>query len=227
MPDIRIEYPAKPAAYVEVVVDIESSYAAMDAEISKGLRTLPSDRIWWVRLSGRSNVKELRRKLPTLLGRLADATDQGAAQQLTKMGVTVDGPGIPRPGQTGGIHLLPAGIEGSATPAWPSLVEWLAGFSHQAKRPTSGASSRLPTRRSGMLSLAPRSQRTEMRSSRYMRRDARNCPPAIRPCHPRLPNCGFGRPLVSGGAWHGFRTRVGSMSSITGPPPNLLLAERR
>jgi hypothetical protein len=35
MPDIRIEYAAKPAAYVEAVVDIDTSYAAMDAEIFK------------------------------------------------------------------------------------------------------------------------------------------------------------------------------------------------
>jgi hypothetical protein len=126
MPDIRIEYAAKPAAYVEVVVDIGSSYAAMDAEISKGVQTLPSDRIWWVRLSGRSNLKKVRRELPTLLD--VDAVDQRVAQRLAEMGVTVDGPGIPRPGEAGGIHLLPAGIKGSATPAWASFMEWLDAF---------------------------------------------------------------------------------------------------
>jgi len=126
MPDIRIEYAAKPAAYVEVVVDIDSSYAAMDAEIFKGVQTLPSNRIWRVRLSGRSKVKELRRTLPALLD--VDTIDQGTMQQLARMGVTVDGPGIPRPGQTGGIHLLPAGIKGSATPVWASFLDWLAAF---------------------------------------------------------------------------------------------------
>lgn len=126
MPDIRIEYAAKPTGYVEVVVDIDTSYAAMDAEIFKGAQTLPSDRIWWVRLSGRSKVKELRRRLPMLLS--TDTIDRAAARQLAEMGVTVDGPAIPRPGQTGGIHLIPAGIMGSANPVWASFMDWLAAF---------------------------------------------------------------------------------------------------
>ena len=67
MPDIRIDYATKPAAYVEAVVDIDTSYAAMDAAIFKGVQKLPSDRIWWAHLSGRSNVNEVRRRLPTLL----------------------------------------------------------------------------------------------------------------------------------------------------------------
>ena len=58
MPDIRIDYATKPAAYVEAVVDIDTSYAAMDAAIFKGVQKLPSDRIWWAHLSGRSNVNE-------------------------------------------------------------------------------------------------------------------------------------------------------------------------
>jgi len=45
MPDIRIDYAAKPAAYVDVVVDIDPSYAEMDAAIFKGVHTLRSDRI--------------------------------------------------------------------------------------------------------------------------------------------------------------------------------------
>lgn len=126
MPDIRIEYATKPIAYVEVVVDIDTSYAAMDAEVSKGVQSLPSDRIWWVRLSGRSNVKEVRRRLPALLA--ADTVDPGTARQLAMMGVTVDGPGIPRSGETGGIYLLPAGTKGSATPAWAPFLDWLAAF---------------------------------------------------------------------------------------------------
>lgn len=132
MPDIRIEYAAKPAAYVEVVADINPSYAAMNRAISKGVQSLPSDRIWWVRLSGQSNVNELRRRLPTLLG--GGTIDQAEAQQLAEMGVTVEGPAIPRPGQTGGIHLLPAGIKGSPLPAWGYLLDWLAAFLSSSER---------------------------------------------------------------------------------------------
>ena len=111
MPDIRIDYAAKPSAYVEAVVDIDTSYAAMDAAIFKGVQTLPSNRIWWVHLSGRSNVNEVRRRLPTLLE--TDLSGDELAQQLASMGIeSIDGPAIPRLGQTGGIHLVPAGVTG-------------------------------------------------------------------------------------------------------------------
>jgi hypothetical protein len=127
MPDIRIDYAAKPAAYVEAVVDIDTSYAAMDAAIFKGVQTIPSDRIWWARLSGRSNVNEVRRRLPTLLE--TGLSDEKLAQQLASMGIeSIDGPAIPRPGQTGGIHLVPAGDTGAATPAWASFLDWIATF---------------------------------------------------------------------------------------------------
>jgi hypothetical protein len=125
MPDIRIDYGTKPAAYVEVVVDIEPSYAAMDAEIFKSGQ-LPSDRIWWVHLSGWSKIKDLRRRLPTLLG--SGVLDPETMQQLAMMGITVDGPATPQPGQTGGIYLIPAGVTGSASPAWASFMEWTAAF---------------------------------------------------------------------------------------------------
>jgi hypothetical protein len=132
MPDIRIEYAEKPAAYVEAVVDIDTSYAAMDAEIFKGVQTLPSDRIWWVHLTGRSNLKDVRRRLPSLLG--SDLPDEETTQQLASMGVeSVDGPAIPRPGNPGGIHLVPAGVMGSATPAWEPFMDWVTGFLTSSK----------------------------------------------------------------------------------------------
>lgn len=127
MPDIRIDYATKPPAYVEAVVDIDTSYSAMDAAIFKEVQTLPSDRIWWAHLSGRANVKEVRRRLPTLLG--TDMADEELAQQLASMGVeSIDGPAIPRPGDTGRIHLVPAGVTGTAAPAWASFQDWLTTF---------------------------------------------------------------------------------------------------
>lgn len=127
MPDIRIDYAAKPAAYVEAVVDIDTSYAAMDAAILKGVQTLPSDRIWWAHLTGHSNVNEVRHRLPTLLE--TRLSGEELTQQLASMGIeSIDGPAIPRPGQAGGIHLVPAGVTGAATPAWASFLDWLATF---------------------------------------------------------------------------------------------------
>jgi hypothetical protein len=127
MPDIRVEYAKKPAAYVEVVVDIDPNYAAMDVEITKGARLLPSDRIWWVRLSGRANLRRLRHTLPTLLE--SSLPGQARMEQLTKIGVVkVDGPTAPRPGETGGIHLVRTGVTGSAVPAWSSFMDWIEKF---------------------------------------------------------------------------------------------------
>lgn len=132
MPDFRIEYAAKPAAYVEAVVDMDPSYAAMDAAIFKGVQTLPSDRIWWVRLTGRSNVKGARRRLPSLLG--GDLPDEEVVRELARMGVeSIDGPAIPRPGDPGGIHLIPVGVMGSATPTWVPFMDWIAGFLASSK----------------------------------------------------------------------------------------------
>jgi hypothetical protein len=125
MPDIRIDYAAKPAAYVEVVVDIDPSYAAMDAAIFKGIHTLPCDRIWWVHLTGRANVNAMRRILPSMLD--TDVLSQETSQQLADMGVeSIDGPATPRPGEPGGINLVPAGVRGSAAPVWPAFLDWLA-----------------------------------------------------------------------------------------------------
>lgn len=132
MPDIRIDYAAKPAAYVEVVIDIDPSYAAMDAEISKGVHTLPADLIWWVHLTGRANIKAVRRRLPTLLG--TGVPDEDITRQLAALGVeSIDGPATPRPGEPGGIKLIPAGVMGTATPAWAAFQSWLADFLASSK----------------------------------------------------------------------------------------------
>jgi hypothetical protein len=79
-----------------------------------------------VHLSGQAKVKELRRVLPTLLG--AEPSDQATMQQLAGMGATVEGPATPHPGHTGGIHLVPNGVTGSAHPVWPSFMDWIETF---------------------------------------------------------------------------------------------------
>jgi hypothetical protein len=128
MPDIRIDYADKPPAYVEVVVDIDPYYAAMDAGITNMPIPIPADLIWHVRVSRHSNLKQLRRELPAVLSRLGSQSGPTAAEQMARLGVTVMGPGIPRPGEEGGIYLIPEGISGSPALVWSALLAWINGF---------------------------------------------------------------------------------------------------
>ena len=127
MADIRIEYADKPAAYVEVVVDIERSYAAMESKIWKPASTMPADRCWQVNVSGQSKqLKTLRQELPKILGSLHDPPGPQETQQLANLGVRVTGgPWIPRPGETGTIRLLPEGILGPAQLTWEPFLDWI------------------------------------------------------------------------------------------------------
>jgi hypothetical protein len=157
MPDIRIDYVDQPPACVEAVVDIDPAYAAMDAEVWKPPRPIPADRVWHVRVSGRSNLKKLRRDLPAILGDLHDLRGPHV-DRLARMGVSITGPSEPTPAQPGGIYLLPEGVSGSAIAAWP--VFWIGSTTSwpQAAQPTSAPSSRRPEQPSGTRSWAPRSQ---------------------------------------------------------------------
>jgi hypothetical protein len=70
MPDIQTDYVSKPPAYVEAVVDVDTSYAAMAAKIWK-LQPLPADRSWTVHVTGQSpRLSELQSRLPQILGSL-------------------------------------------------------------------------------------------------------------------------------------------------------------
>ncbi len=128
MPDIRIDYEDKPAAYVEAVVDIEPSYAAMEAEIWKPAPLMPADRFWQVNVSGRSKLKDLRRDLPRILASLHGPPGPQEARQFARLGVTVTGPGMPRPGESGAIQLMPEGIYGPALLTWEPFLDWINAF---------------------------------------------------------------------------------------------------
>ena len=129
MADIRIDYTDKPAAYVEVVVDIEGSYAAMEAEIWRRDASMPADLCWQVSVSGSSRpLKDLRRELPVILGSLHGPPGLQEAQQLASLGVRVTGPWMPRPGEAGAIRLLPEGILGPAQLEWEPFLDWINAF---------------------------------------------------------------------------------------------------
>jgi len=126
--DIRIEYTDKPVAYVEVVVDMDPPYAAMEAEIWKSALPMPAKRVWWVRASAKSRpVKELRKELPRILGSSHGSLSPQEIQQLGRLGVTVSG-GMPRAGEPGVIHLLPEGILGPARLTWEPFLDWIKTF---------------------------------------------------------------------------------------------------
>jgi hypothetical protein len=126
MPDIRIDYAGRAPAYVEVVVDVETSYAEMVAKIWKPAERIPADLCWQVNVTGRSNLKRLRRELPGILGDLHGPPDPSVTQQLAKLGAVVMGPWMPSPNLPAGIRLTPEGVYGSG--AWPPFLEWIGAF---------------------------------------------------------------------------------------------------
>jgi len=125
MPDIRIDYADKPPGYVEVVVDIEPSYAAVAAQIWKPFNPLSADMTWKVHVTGQANLKQLQQKLPKILGNLQHPPEPLAEQEIARMGVTVLEPWTPGPNRPAGIYLAPEGIRGSAALLWKPLLEWI------------------------------------------------------------------------------------------------------
>jgi hypothetical protein len=128
MPDIRIDYSAKPPAYIEAVVDVATPYAAMAAEIWKQ-EPLPADLIWTVHITGRApRLAQLRHRLPQILGGLHHPPEAGLIEELASLGLRVTGPWEPPPGESGKIHLRPEGAFGNMELLWESLLDWIAEF---------------------------------------------------------------------------------------------------
>lgn len=127
MPDIRIERAGRPAAYGEVVADLDAGYASMQAAVTK-TAFLPADRIWWARTSARADIRVLREQLPPLLNALTGPPGPDLARQLSRLGVEIAGPGEPTPRHRGGIRLHPQGITGSPGGRWEVFLEYLATF---------------------------------------------------------------------------------------------------
>ena len=225
MPDIRIDYSTRPPAYVEAVVDVDSSYAAMAAKIWK-LEPLPADLTWTVHLTSRApRLSQLRTRLPQILGSLHNAPEPEVIQELDRLGVRVTGPWEPRPGETGKIHLRPEGVFGDRELRWGALLDWIAEFLEsddaedvRRKLATTGAAN-------GMPSSAFRSLARGMPTTPSAGKDDRGSRPCHQDCLQRSPTCGCGRSPDLAGAWHGFQIRDGSMLWIIGLRHDLLLAK--
>jgi hypothetical protein len=135
MADIRVDYADRPPAYVEVVIDLDHSYASMEAAIHKKSGSpVSADLCWWVEVSPKSRqVIELRRELPGILGRSDGSLGEREREQLSLLGVAVRGSAAPPPGKSGEIYLLPEGIYGPSELSWQPLLGWIDEFLHSIR----------------------------------------------------------------------------------------------
>lgn len=96
MVDIRIDHVVQPPAYVEVVVDIDPAYAQIEASWP-----VPADRVWHVRVSGRPNLKQLRRELPAIVRDLRDLPGPHVDRTAMIGVLSITGPSEPTSAQPG------------------------------------------------------------------------------------------------------------------------------
>jgi hypothetical protein len=151
MADIRIAYEDRPAAYVEVVVDIDRQYAAM-ANIVRGPMEIPAPglgRVWWVTLSSSAHIRSLTRDLlPTLTrmqlaGEVFDFVSSSQdlknhkhpdVKALGEQGVTQLGSRDVRGEETGRILIYAEGAAGPAMHDWAAFNEWLSQYLRHPER---------------------------------------------------------------------------------------------
>lgn len=148
MVDMRIEYPDRAPAYVEVTTDIEDGYAAMWSELMRG-RQIPQvvpmgglDRQWSVTLSG-ANHPQRRKFESELRGLLTNLEANGltfqraasveglkactdsSVKRLLELGV-VQLSSAPVAAGQGVAHLYPGGITGPRDPSWQAFLDWIS-----------------------------------------------------------------------------------------------------
>jgi hypothetical protein len=119
MADLRIDYADRPAAYVEVVVDIDPAYSAMTADVRK-YQQIPAadlDRVWYLTLGPHANVNRLVRTLTgkihavQVAGELFDsvratevdlaAHESPSVRELGELGVVEMSSRVTQPGESG------------------------------------------------------------------------------------------------------------------------------
>ncbi len=144
MPDIRIEYRDRAPAYAEVWTDVDRRYAAMYSRLMKPENQLPLElteptlsRVWWVTLSGATNVDRLQSEIGEILTQLErvgvtfervaelESNDDPHVTQLLHHGVIRVSSRACREGEPGTIRFLPGGISGPAAVAWAHVIDWL------------------------------------------------------------------------------------------------------
>lgn len=151
MPDIRVDYADGRVGYVEVATDIDTQYAQMvsllrerGGGIPRKLAAPDLNRIWYLTLSGRTNLARLDHRVGGLLAALAaaDATveypqralqmavssnaDIRALHELGVVGLSWS-PVKQAEGEAevGLVQMYPAGTGGPAEVDWDSFLEWI------------------------------------------------------------------------------------------------------
>jgi hypothetical protein len=141
MPDIRIEYPDRPPAFVEVVADIAPAYAAIARRVSDPSSTWESPRLtyaWALVVTATCHVNDLAPRVVELIAGLessgygADAgvlllssTEGPDCVELAKLGVLEAYAHKPCEHQAGSIRLIAEGIEGPYDTDWRAVGAWI------------------------------------------------------------------------------------------------------
>lgn len=151
MVDLRIDYHARPPAFVEVVADVEPSYAQMTQLVFRDKEIVAPElgRIWHVTVAETVNLRALR---STLAGHLRTLQDAGVlfehvgladellhnhhevARRLAALGVVKI---LSRPAQVDEeprILLYPRGAGGAVGPDWTAFNGWASEYLHDPKR---------------------------------------------------------------------------------------------
>lgn len=147
MADLRVEYPDRPAGYVEVWTDMEEGYASTYSELWKPGRQLPrevpidrSHRDWFVTISGAAQLRILERELVAHITALEaiDTTFETVAERdalgrhpspvvsrLVELGV-VRLASRPASAEYGLTRLYLSGISGPALVDWRPVLDWIS-----------------------------------------------------------------------------------------------------
>lgn len=145
MPDIRVEHPDGRLAYVEVWTDVDPDYAAVYSRLMKPKNELPlrlaapaSSRVWWVVVSGATNVDCLEAEVGIILTGLErrgvtfervgplESHDEPEVKELLSHGVVRVSSRLCGPDEQGTILLIPHGISGPPLVAWEPVLDWIA-----------------------------------------------------------------------------------------------------
>lgn len=147
MADIRIDHPDKAPSFAEVWTDIDEGYAAMYSRIMKPQGQLPLElvepalkRVWFVTLSGSSNVRRLGTDIGALLAHLErsgstfehvvehasmKSHSDHVVQTLVKRGVVKLSSRSCKAEEQGIVRFYPGGISGSPRISWETFITWV------------------------------------------------------------------------------------------------------
>lgn len=147
MTDIRIDPADKAPSFAEVWTDIDEGYAAMYSRIMKPQGQLPLElveprlkRVWFVTLSGSSNVGRLVTEVGTLLAHLEQwgltfervlehasmkSHSHHVVQTLAKRGVVKLSSRPCTTEEHGIVRFYPGGISGSPRISWETFITWV------------------------------------------------------------------------------------------------------